>query len=559
MQLILLSGPRRGEKIEITGRTSLGRHPDATITLDDRKVSRMHAVIEPVPDGGGWVIRDLDSTNLTYLNSEPIATAVLKESDVIRIGSTEIAIETNSVGDEEDPSSLTLEVSPQKLESLLRDPVREGPRGISEAIYRITTGVTTELTPQQVIERALPVVEQLIPFSSWAWLEWKEGCDQNHSILARSRDASVTGHLSRSLISRAIRHQRGMVSSEVGRDFEVSMADHGVATSSAMVIPLSSQRDAAQALYLERRLPHPKFEATDLETVAVLASVIGTAVDNAQLFQELKVAYDNLDTYLGQLNKSEKLASIGRLASSFAHDLNNPLSSLMGFLELAQRYVAKEIDDAHREKLSGFLEKVHDAADFCRGLSRNVLSFAREAPYEPVTDKPFSVARTVATTLAICDSSLKRSGARIEVDIPDDIVLSGDPSALQQIVMNLVTNASDAIKDAKIESGRIEIRARADEFGVVALEVTDNGPGIPEKIRQRVFEPLFTTKGEARGTGLGLYVISSIVTDAGGSLDFQTEVGHGTTFRVRVPKRLHPLGADTAMVQGAATPQQPVV
>lgn len=561
MQLVILNGPSRGQSILLESEpVTLGRIPEATLTLDDKKVSRLHAKISPDPDGGGWILRDLDSTNLTFLNSEPVSKAVLKEGDVVRVGNTEVALEVVPqelpLDAQEDPSSLTLEVSQKNIESLLRRPRPDTRTGLSEAIYRISTMISGELSPQDLLHRMLPVVEDRVSFTTWAWIEWNEGLDRTYVVTAEKTPGRFQSgaQLSQSLISRAIRNQRGMVSGEIQCDFETSMAVRPDAVGSAMVIPLPSQRANAQALYLERDVMHPVFSAKELEMVAVLSSVIGPAVDNAHLYRELREAYENLDTYLSQMNKSEKLASIGRLASSFAHDLNNPLSSLMGFLELAQRYVDKEIQDSHREKLCGFLSKVHDAADFCRGLSRNVLSFAREAPHEPIASKPFVVAPTINTTLAICDSSLRRSQAEVKIDVPQTLVLSGDPSALQQIVMNLVTNASDAIRDAEIDGGVIQVNARSED-GLFVLEVTDNGPGIPEKIRERIFEPLFTTKGESRGTGLGLYVISSLVGDAGGRLEVDTEIGQGSTFRVRIPNALQPLGSESVAPVAAESPE----
>ena len=136
------------------------------------------------------------------------------------------------------------------------------------------------------------------------------------------------------------------------------------------------------------------------------------------------------------------------------------------------------------------------------------------------------------------------AGAEVSVTIPETAVLSGDPSTLQQVVMNLVTNAADAIAESGSERpGKIDLRV-TEEIEGVTLTITDNGPGIPEEIAAHIYDALFTTKKEDRGTGLGLYVVRQIVEESGGSIDYRTEAGCGTEFTVILPPKLLRLGTD---------------
>ncbi len=567
MQLTIIDGPMKGKVVPLGGSPIVfGRQSDVTVTLDDKKVSRQHATIEQ-SDDGTCVLRDLGSTNHTYVNDRPIRSAVLEEGDRIRIGSSEILFSEVSPVFETGPTDveleclsldegdlsfmssdwgnsdidveISLEMTPQTLRAALHNDDPEHGQ-LQESLYAIGLLSSPEALPLDLLVATVPVIASSIKFDHWLWVEWPNSDSAHRALAAATSDgvsvAPETISPSRTLLERARSENRGMVSDELSQAFELSMALRPDEVSSALVVPLSC-RDGGCALYLERCGSAPQFTARDLERAAILGTQIATALENSRLFDELREAYDSLDRYLNQLNKTEKLASIGRLASGFAHDLNNPLSSVLGFLELAARVVDQQVEGEVQAKLAKYLGNAQHAADFCRALSRNVLSFARQTPFNDAQKQTFSVYKTICNTLAICDSNLRRTGAEIVIDAPEDLLIVGDSSALQQLIMNLVTNASDAIGESGREDGLITVRARR-QNEVIIVEVEDNGPGIPEHLRTQIFEPLFTTKGESKGTGLGLFVVSSLIADAGGRLDFRSEVGKGTTFVVELPHTL---------------------
>ena len=158
--------------------------------------------------------------------------------------------------------------------------------------------------------------------------------------------------------------------------------------------------------------------------------------------------------------------------------------------------------------------------------------------------RPISVSETIERTLEVCSTALHSIGAKVELDIEQEIPLEGDASTLQQIVMNLVVNAADALAETSSQHERkISISARPKDGGV-QLEVSDNGPGIAPEIATTIFEPLVTSKGKDRGTGLGLYVVARIVEEAGGTIEVESEPEEGTTFRITMGTKLRRLTSE---------------
>jgi signal transduction histidine kinase len=242
---------------------------------------------------------------------------------------------------------------------------------------------------------------------------------------------------------------------------------------------------------------------------------------------ELAVAFgrmtDNLRQSRAALVQSEKLASIGEMAAAVAHGLRNPLASLRAAAQLVQRH-----PDAPtaREHLDAIVEEV-DRLD--RRIS-HLLSFSRPAPFHPLQE---SVARLVESLLPAFSQLLRERHIELELDLPPTVPeVRVDPMQLEQALVEVVSNALDAMPSG----GRLRIGARMDgtgaDTGYVTIEVTDTGPGIPEHVLPSVCEPFFTTRQE--GTGLGLAIAKRYVEQNGGRLEITSRPG-GTSVRIRLP------------------------
>jgi len=248
-----------------------------------------------------------------------------------------------------------------------------------------------------------------------------------------------------------------------------------------------------------------------------------------QMEEKLKNALGDLEQTVhmlkdkqAQLVESEKLASIGLLAAGIAHEINNPLTSVLTFSNLMLEQIPE--DDPNRERVKMMVWETSRA----RTIVRQLLSFAREAPLrlsrinvnQPVTE--------------IVDSLLaqdKFTDIELVMDLAHDIPeVSADPPQVGQVVLNLLLNAVYAITPP----GKIEISTRAVK-DYVEISISDTGCGIPEEAVGRIFEPFYTTKDTDKGTGLGLAVSYGIIKKHRGDIEVKSEVGKGTTFIVRLP------------------------
>jgi signal transduction histidine kinase len=293
-------------------------------------------------------------------------------------------------------------------------------------------------------------------------------------------------------------------------------------------------------LYLTEKQGAEEFSKEDEKLAVTLAAQAAVAIENTSLYEELRRSYEELKQSQQLLVRQEKLASLGRLAAGLAHELNNPLSSVAGFAEALQRRLAEgQAGQASgladfREYLGLIQEEVERAATIVRRL----LDFARmrEPTFEPV-----GLERVVANAVTFVERSAHLANQRIMVaPFPRGAVVHADGQMLQQVFLNLLTNALDAIEG----TGEVRIEARLRHAGEakssgptwIDVMVSDSGSGIAPEHLGKVFDPFFTTKEVGKGTGLGLAICQSIVEQHGGSIEVESEgAGKGATVTVSLP------------------------
>src|SRR6266851_5036013 len=257
---------------------------------------------------------------------------------------------------------------------------------------------------------------------------------------------------------------------------------------------------------------------------------IGNLLRARFLHRELQIQNEMLEEQVRdrtqQLLQSEKLAAMGSLLAGVAHELNNPLSIVLGQAALLQQ-------TAGEGPMASRAGKISKAAERCARIVKNFLALARQQPMERQTVSLNRVAEEAVELLAY---SLRVDSVetilQLAPDLPD---IWADPHQLHQIVVNLVSNAHQAMR--AIETGRrIILTTQLDPAsGRVQLEVADTGPGIPEDVQRRIFEPFFTTKPVGQGTGLGLSLCQGIVERHGGAIRVASRPDHGASFFVELP------------------------
>jgi len=227
-----------------------------------------------------------------------------------------------------------------------------------------------------------------------------------------------------------------------------------------------------------------------------------------------------------QLVQSEKLSSLGRLAASIAHEINNPLAGILTYSKLIIRTFESSPDPQVAAAVKQ-LRLVQRETERCSAIVRNLLDFARE---RPLTLKDISVNQVVEEALVLVGNQARLANVVIEKRLGDVPPVRADFGQIRQALINLIINACDAMP----QGGRLTLETAADEAaGVVEVRIGDTGCGIPADVLPRVLDPFFTTKD--KGTGLGLSVVYGIVERHGGSLDIASQVGVGTTVTIRLP------------------------
>jgi two-component system, cell cycle sensor histidine kinase and response regulator CckA len=238
-----------------------------------------------------------------------------------------------------------------------------------------------------------------------------------------------------------------------------------------------------------------------------------------------------------QVNQAERLAALGRLAASVAHEINNPLTFATEALRLASELAAAP-DAAERARLADLIAEARDGVERVRLITRDLKAFSRA---DEDVRRPLDLARALAAATKMV-ATRTRPRARIELVTEAGATVLADENRLVQILVNLVLNAADALPSDGAERNVISIRGRR-EGGWAIVEVADNGPGVPRELRDRVFDPFFTTKPVGEGTGLGLFVTRNLVEALGGSIALGDAPGGGALFTLRLPTTEAPAAA----------------
>jgi two-component system NtrC family sensor kinase len=222
------------------------------------------------------------------------------------------------------------------------------------------------------------------------------------------------------------------------------------------------------------------------------------------------------------LLQSEKLAAMGRLTSQIAHELNNPIYGIMNTLELLKTEIPPE--SKRRRILELSLSEIQRLSE----MLRNMLSFSKP---EEEKRRPIKIDELIEGILLVMEKQMKESNIQVETSFAPDIPeIMASTNQMRQVMLNILRNA----KEAMPKGGTLTVRT-VREGEMVMIHIQDTGIGIPEKIRDKVFEAFFTTKQKVKGVGLGLSVCYGIIKDHGGEIKIESEEGKGTTFIISLP------------------------
>lgn len=550
----------------VDGELLIGRAKECSLSIADQRLSRQHARL--YEKGGQLYVQDLGGPNGTTVDDAPIhGVAPLSSGSVVGLGKTRITVVGTGSGRLRRTVHREATGTAPALVKPIADVLAPVLGGMRAAEYFLSLGLGEDTLLSARADTLESILRRTRDFAvlhevSKAVQSETDGRVMLERVLALILDVTQcergfaalldeAGELELEVVhtSRGPSEGRAVVSHTVAEH----VLDRGLAVICADAAADERFRDAASILLSETRslmavpivvngrvlgiiqidsshLGRP-FDERDLDLLSMVASSVGVALANLRLLErrertirELETAQAQLVATQERLVASEQLAAIGRLAAGIAHEVRNHLSPFTLASMIAQKHPEdaqlQEATEMMREAEQHILELVNQVRNFASGSE----SSRERAPHD-LTEVVQAVLRFLRY-----DSFMRK--VRVELESSGRVMVSIDPRSFRQVLINLIRNAAQALPD---KGGHIEVRVHADFIDDRArVEVIDNGHGIAPEVAERIFEPFFSTKGEA-GMGLGLDISRKIVIDHGGTLSFTSASGQGTTFTVELP------------------------
>jgi PAS domain S-box-containing protein len=407
-------------------------------------------------------------------------------------------------------------------------------RDVAESLARLARELTGTLEEERIGELVTQGVVQLLRTRGATLYRYEEETGRLVALLAHGPQAEVTRGLvlepGEAVAGRAVAERKIVATPDILREPRVTMSRELRAQleryrgGAVVSVPLVGHDRIVGALSLND-ITGREFTADELQALQLFADQAALALENARLYESAQDSLVRLRDTQAQLVQAAKMSAIGQLVSGVAHELNNPLSVIIGY---GQLLLGRDVPPTIRRPV----ELMVTQGERMGKIVRNLLYFARQRPPERAA---VNVPHVMEQTLALRINQLTLSKIAVRKEFADDVPLTlGGAQQLEQVFLNLLLNAEQAILEAKPQ-GEIVLSARLrHESGTIIAQVIDDGPGIPPESLPRVFEPFYTTKTVGMGTGLGLSVSYGIVQEHGGRLSVESQPGR-TVFTLELP------------------------
>lgn len=554
LTLLVLQGPDKGRRFELPDAPALVGRDSRQLPLTDNTVSRRHCELVP-GDKGDWVLRDMGSSNGTYINGARVANRQgLKIGDQIRVGRTLMVFgaapgvsrssggNVSLSGEESGMDSAIVHALPSSEDSMVLAVPEPAAAAVAnlKILYQLGTALGSSFNVDQVLEVVMDLVFEHIKADRGIILLIDERGNELIPKVVRTREDSDSKpipadpdersktppekiHASRTIINHVISTAEGVLSTNAMADqrFSKGKSVHNLGIRSALCVPIKSRRlvenqkggdDIVGVIYIDSSVKNYTYSPDQLRLLNAIALQAGMAIQNAKLFQAGLAA--------------ERLAAVGETTAALSHSIKNILQALRGGADVVEMgFKSNNLPQA--TKGWGIVER---NLDKIFNLTMNLLAYskAREPQIELVNPKVL-----VDECIELVAQSANEKGIMIVADVEErHPAVPMDASGMHQVIMNLLSNAMDAITH---KDGLIRIECRYDEENHQAMiEVVDNGAGIPAPMMRHMFELFHSTKGN-RGTGLGLAVAKKIIDEHEGAISVKSTPGAGTSFTIRLP------------------------
>ena len=536
--LIVLQGPDKGKTLTADDdRILIGRGSEQ-VPLSDQTISRRHAELRRAD--GDWILVDLNSANGTYVNGVRTDRPVrLKRGDQIRLGSTLLVyaghekIEQFSgrsipqdlvaldVGSRSVDSAIVAS-TPSSEDSLVLAAPETAQAVRAWNVMRELAGVLGSLlSPEALLHRILDIIFRHVDVERAVVLMRDAETGEFLPEVVRFRHPLPPTQVapgpiiaSRTIINHVVGSREGVLCSNVVTDqrFGSGKSAQSIGMSSVICAPVAARDHILGVIHLDCPVTRHTYDEQELKLITAIGYQAGLALENAQLVQ----------AHLRQ----ERLAAAGETVAYLSHYIKNILQGMRSGADVLQRGLEK----SDLKLVANGWRLVERNLDRSYNLMLNMLAFSK--PRQPRLEL-FQINRIVEEVVALVQKQADEVQAALLTDLDDGLPpIPVDREGVHQIVLNLVTNAIEAVPRGR---GVVSVRTTFDSGRQeAAIRVSDNGPGVPPQQRHRIFEPFHSTKGHA-GTGLGLAAARKIAQEMGGSVELLPAAGGGAEFEVRLP------------------------
>ncbi len=548
--LFVIQGFNRGARFDLGDEhesVSIGREAGNFIRVDDHEVSRRHAEIRRL--GDSFLVGDLRSSNGTFVNEARVERAELASGDHIRVGRTvlvfsgdgadssaQAAIDIVPANDASDASRIVRSLPEDSIAlASSEDPQNNWlarARSNVQVMYRTALAVSHTLDIDELLGRILQLV--------FEWVEADRGCimlldPETGELRSKARrdrreGATDTMSISRTILDYVLERAEGVITSDAQDDdrFAGGNSVVGNRVREAICVPMRGRYGTVGAIYVDTTVPLMKsierrrFTDEHLKLMIAIGHQAALAVEDT--------------TYYSAMVQSERLAAVGQTIATLSHHIKNILQGIRGGSYLVEMGLENE-DQGVVHKGWNIVRRNQDKIS---SLVMDMLSFSKNREPDPVPSDLVSLIDDVVETVR---QRAEELGAAIHWDRPAAMPrLLFDPEGLARAVLNVVTNALDAVEGRS--GGAVTLSASIDDTDqMVRITVADNGAGMPPQRLADIFKLFVSTKG-AKGTGLGLTVSRKILREHGGDIHASSQEGEGSTFILEFPLRETPTKGD---------------
>ncbi len=383
-------------------------------------------------------------------------------------------------------------------------------------IQRLSTKISTALNYEDIVSELIELTRQVIPVidcNVYVYDEEQKKFDKLSKRSAEYLDNVLDTYIEDGIIDYVLKVKRSIVLPDINTSIDE------LSEKNFVIVPLVLRNEGIGVYLIHTDKKQKDFTNQILLLLSILANQTAVAVENSRNYNALLKANEELKIMQAQMIQAAKLAAVGELAGGIAHEINNPLQILLGHIQLMQlgRDLPKRIEIVKEQ-----VEKISQ-------ITRRLLNFSRKVP-EDFKFEAVNVNFAIQEMITLVSYQFKYNDIELILKLDPALpMIQGNKVYLQQVFLNIMINAKDAMPDG----GKLIIETLS-ENGNVIVKFTDTGVGIPPEIRDKIFEAFFTTK-ESKGTGLGLSISRWIVKKHNGEIKVESEVGKGSTFIIVLP------------------------